>query len=545
MKSVSQRDSPNCSQLLIFCYDLRMKTKTLFLAVLLLGASFVRAQNEPVVAVTGGKIRGSLTGDGGAAFKAIPYARPPVGDLRWREPQPVEPWDAVRDALRFSIACTQLSEGWNDRFVSTSGEDCLYLNVAAPQWPPKTKHPVMFWIHGGSNMAGDADDAAFDQRTLVRPGIVLVTVSYRLGALGFLVHPELDNESPHPTSGDYGLMDQIAALRWVQDNIDKFGGDPNNVTIFGESAGALDIGLLMTSPLAKGLFHRAILGSGTPLSFSGPRQKRFAVELTHKLAARLNAPNQGTIKFLRTVPAKTILTEMQAATADDRSGLLASFDGWVLFENPATVFAEGGSLPVPMLIGSNAQEIPGPEVPAEVRESIRKAYGPLAEHGLELYGLAGEGVGKTEPINGGSAIQWATDDGFRCPAILQAADHASAGHPAFLYEFEHPRPGDKSMCHACELNFLFTAWGKDVQLTPIDRKLSDQMQAYWINFARNGDPNGAGLPAWPSFTKDTQGYLAFTDEGAVAKAGLRRNYCALWSQAYRARQAKDAAGNSH
>jgi para-nitrobenzyl esterase len=191
-----------------------------------------------------------------------------------------------------------------------------------------------------------------------------------------------------------------------------------------------------------------------------------------------------------------------------------------------------------MLIGSNAQEIPGPETPAEVREAIRRTYGPLADRALELYGLAGEGTGKTEPVIGGPGIQWATDNGFRCPATVQAMEHAAAGHPAYVYEFEHPKPSDKFQCHACELSFLFGTWPKDVQLAPIDRKLSEQMQAYWTNFARTGDPNGEGLPEWPKFTKDAQGYMAFTDNGAAAKAGLRRDYCELWRQAQSARDTK-------
>ena len=524
------------------CYYPRMRPKFLFLLFLvfvLFGASMAIAQQAgPLVAVTGGIIRGLLTEDGGAAFKGIPYARPPVGNLRWREPKTVEPWEGVRETTQFSIACTQLSEGWNERFVASSGEDCLYLNVATPEWPVKSKHPVMVWIHGGSNLSGDGDDAGFDERTLVHRGIVLVTISYRLGALGFLVHPELADESHHHASGNYGLMDQLAALRWIRVNIEKFGGNPENVTVAGESAGAFDISLLMTSPLAAGLFHRAVGESAAVASFHGPRTKEYATALTGKLAARVKAPEKGTIAFLRTLPAVMILKEMQLATRGDRFGLETSIDGWVLPESPAKVFAKGHSMPMPLLLGSNSLEIQGPSEPAEVREAIRSMYGKQAKRALELYGLEGEGVGKSDPIYGGPGIQWATDAMFRCAATEEVMDHSNAGHAAYQYEFQQPKPGERYTSHASELSFLFGTWGKDLQLSSIDVKVSEQMQAYWTNFARTGDPNGEGLPVWPKFTKEVQGYLAFTSSGAVAKTDLRREFCDVWRQAEKALENK-------
>lgn len=509
-----------------------------FLAILVLSAGVARAQNGPVVTIISGAIRGTLTADGGAAFKGIPYASPPVGDLRWRPPQATVPWQGVRDATKFGAPCTQLSESWNEQFVSGSSEDCLYLNVAVSQWPPKANYPVMVWIHGGSNTAGDGDDAGFDERTLVHRGVILVTINYRLGALGFLSHPELDDESPMHTSGNYGLMDQMAALRWVQANILLFGGDTEKVTVFGESAGAFDIGLLMSSPLAPGLFRAGIAESGAVSSFHGPRTKAQAEEIGKKLAALLKAPDVGAVAFLRKVPAETILKEAQVAAGGDRTGLETSLDGWVLPESPAAVFASGGSLPVLLLIGSNAQEIPGPEQPEQIRSDIRKSYGDLAERALQLYGLSGEGVGDTDSIYGGAGIQWATDTGFRCPSTEEAIWQSAAGRPTYQYEFEHAKPGQEYTSHNSELSFLFATWGKDVQLSAMDKKISEQMQAYWTNFARTGDPNGEGLPAWPKFTKDAQGYMAFTDNGAVAKAGLRRTFCELWQQSQSAHTTK-------
>jgi para-nitrobenzyl esterase len=507
-----------------------MVSKSFWLS-LVLSSAFLSAQTAPVVPVTGGSIRGSIISDGGAAFKGIPFACPPIGDLRWRDPQPVAPWQGIREATRFSAPCTQLSEKWNDYFVPKSAEDCLYLNVASPEWPPKAKYPVMVWIHGGSNTAGDGEDGGFDQRTIVHRGIVLVTINYRLGALGFLAHPELSRESPHHTSGNYGLLDQLAALRWVQSNIDKFGGDPGNVTLFGESAGAYDIGLLMTSPLSKSLFRRAIAESGAVSGFHSSRTKEHAEDLAQKLFVHLNAPSTGVIQYFRTLSPETILREMQIATDGDRIGLETSVDGWVLPESPAKVFAEGRSLPVPLLIGSNTLEIQGPVEPAEIRAEIRASYRDLADRALQLYHLSGDNLGTTDPIYGGPGIQWATDTGFRCPATEQSLGHSAASHSTYLYEFEHAQPGKQYTSHGSELNFLFVTWPSDAQLTPTDRKVSEQVQLYWTNFARTGDPNGEGLPLWPKFTNITQSYTAFTEAGAVTKSGMRRDFCDLWREA--------------
>src|ERR1035441_6973819 len=319
------------------------------LPFLLVPAAVGTVATGPVVTVTGGQIRGQSTPDGGAAFKSIPYARPPLAELRWREPQPVAAWNGIRDAGAFSVACTQLSEGWNIRYVPSSAEDCLYLNVAAPAWPPAAKLPVMVWIHGGSNTAGSGEAAGFDQRTLVRRGLVLVTIKHPLGAVGFLAHPALAHESAHQASGNYGLMDQIAALRWVRENIRQFGGDPDNVTVAGQSAGAFDISLLMTSPLAKGLFNRAIAESGAAAGFNESMPAAYAEAIGRKLAVQLKAPEAGAMALLRTVPAEDILTAARVASSGDRTGLETSVDGWVLPRPPAEVFAEGHSLPVPLI----------------------------------------------------------------------------------------------------------------------------------------------------------------------------------------------------
>jgi para-nitrobenzyl esterase len=502
------------------------------------------AQTGSVVTVTGGQIRGRSTPDGGAAFKGISYAHPPLGALRWREPQPVAPWTGVRDADAFSAACTQLSEGWNSRYVAASSEDCLYLNVAAPVWPPLAKLPVMVWIHGGSNTAGSGEAAGFDQRTLVRRGILLVTINYRLGALGFLAHPALARESPHHTSGDYGLMDQIAALRWVRENIAAFGGDPDRVTAAGQSAGAMDVSLLMTSPLANGLFRAAIAESGAVSVFQGSRTRLEAESLGRKLAAAWTGPDGEALSRLRQLPAVEILEAAKRATGGDRKGLETSVDGWVLPRPPAEVFASGASAALPLLIGSTAQEIGGPEPDARIRDAIQTAYGGLAGRALPLYGLAGAGPGSTDALYGPPGIQWPTDAVFRCPVIAEALAHAAAGRAAYEYAFDHSapdRPGPThGMGHSAELNYIFGTWADGVQLTPSDRKISDRMQAYWTNFVRTGDPNGEGLPPWPRFTLKDRSYLAFTDDGPVVKLALRREFCEVFIEHLEARARNEA-----
>jgi para-nitrobenzyl esterase len=508
-----------------------MTSRTLLCTFAFLSAIAIAAPADPVAAVTGGRIRGRVTSDGGSAFKGVPFARPPVGDLRWREPQSVEPWTNIREASEFRPACTQLSEGWNDGMVPSSAEDCLYLNVATPEWPPKSPLPVMFWIHGGSNMAGDGEAPAFDQRALVHHGIVWVTVNYRLGALGFMAHPELAAESSHRSSGNYGLLDQIAALRWVHDNIASFGGDPNNVTIAGESAGAWDVSLLMTSPLAKGLFHRAIQESGSAAAFQGCLPPARAQELGQKTAARLQAPADNAIGFLRAVPAVDIMKAALAAAAGDRMGLGASVDGWVLPESPAKVFAEGRQARVPLITGTNAQEIVSTQTPAKLREEIQKEYGDLAERAQALYV-------KSDPLYGEPGSQWATDVVFRCPSVSQAVWHAAAGNPTYEYEFEQPAPGRPASVHAGELVFLFGTWDKSNAPTAADQKVSEQMQTYWANFTRTGSPNGEGQPAWLEFTAKSQDYLAFTAKGATAKSALRRPACELFMKSQAAKTAE-------
>jgi para-nitrobenzyl esterase len=272
--------------------------KRFFMFLLMLAAIPSAADSGPVVTVTGGKVRGAMLESGGAVFKGIPYAQPPVAELRWREPVPVKSWTGVRDATAFGPVCTQ-APGIVPNAAEISREDCLYLNVWTPEWPGGASKPVMVWIPGGGNTAGGSSQPQFDGQPLTRRGIILVTVNYRLGSFGFFAHPALTQESPHHASGNQGILDQMAALTWVRDNIAAFGGDPRNVTLFGESAGSLDVSVLMTSPLAKGLFARVIGESGAVILNGDPLTLRQAEQRGLESAASWKVPTGASVQDLR------------------------------------------------------------------------------------------------------------------------------------------------------------------------------------------------------------------------------------------------------
>jgi para-nitrobenzyl esterase len=329
--------------------------KLVSFVVLGCGLCVAQSDRTVVVSVTGGKISGKLADYGGAIFKGVPFAQPPTGVLRWREPLALKPWTDIRDASAFAPACAQ-----GGAQGATSSEDCLYLNVWTPQWPPKSPSAVMVWIHGGGNFAGASSEPTFDGGSLARRGVVLVTVNYRLGAFGFLAHPELTKESPHHVSGNYGLLDQIMALRWVHDNIARFGGDRGKVTIFGESAGSLDINVLMASPLSKGLFQRVIGESGPVVS---PPTLAEGETKGQAFAAKLNVSGAEVLEKLRALPSAEILKAAGQGLSFLGATLGVVVDGWVFPESPMKVFSAGHEHRVGLLLGSNSQELQRPFFP--------------------------------------------------------------------------------------------------------------------------------------------------------------------------------------
>lgn len=484
------------------------------------------ATPDPVVLLTTGRIRGALLEPGGAVFRGIPYAQAPAGDLRWRPPAPAKPWTGERTAAAFAAPCAQNSNG---RMLEGSSEDCLYLNVWTAEWPAKSRRPVMVWLHGGGNYAGTASGNNFDGEKLARHGVVLVTINYRLGILGFLAHPELTRESPHHSSGNYGLLDQIAALQWVHDNISRFGGNPANVTVFGQSAGAVDANVLMTSPLAKGLFHRVIAESGTvtrnpdaaTLSMTalgavmkvkdGPVSWSDAPLLAE---AENKGAGLGSLATLRATNTADLLklTAAPGMSIGPANGIVV--DGWILPKPPAQVFATGQELRVPLLIGNNSRERTAPPMPpGELNDAIEAIYGSLAPKALDLYG--------------DRATDWVVDTMYRCPVVAELVWHAK-NNPAWEYEFDHAAPGREALgaVHGTEVPYVFGALNG--RYADLDRDISTAIQSYWTNFAKTGDPNGAGLRSWPKFDAVSKGYAAFTGGGPMAGEGLRRQYCDLY-----------------
>lgn len=502
----------------------------------------------PTLTVDGGAIRGQALPDGGAMFQGIPFAAPPLGALRWQPPQPVPAWTGVRDATRPAASCLQRSYGWNKDDAAHGAEDCLYLNVRTPRLDPQARLPVMVWIHGGANWAGSARGVV--QSTITRRGVVLVALQYRLDVFGFLSHPDLTAQSSHHASGNYGLMDQIAALRWVRENITRFGGDPDAVTIFGESAGGQDVGQLLLSPQARGLFTRAIEESGTAGFGQPPRALAENEQLGVTFVDHLGVPaGPGAIDALRALPADRLLaagaTLIPPAIEDPSFlWLQATVDGWVLPEAPAAALAARHQAAVPLLIGSNARELTlhGGDGPDNVRRWITRAYGDRAAQALAAYGpLDGPG----DPRLGSLGDQVANDLTFRCPALTVAAHQAATGAPVWVYHFDrgprdaqdhpdsiHPQghPGSvhhlghpARVTHGSDLRFIF----EDLPAGPDSAPDSASVQAYWVNFARTGNPNGPGLPTWPAFREADGDYLIFSENGPREGSHLRGGLCDL------------------
>ena len=513
---------------------------------LYLGQAFIPASSaqvpakatgsNPIVSISTGQLGGSLTADGVAVFKNIPFAQPPVGDMRWREPLPAKAWTVVRDATAFGPMCNQSG---NKQLPHS--EDCLQLNVWTPKWPMTSPVPVMVWVHGGGNTAGSGVEPLFNGEVLARHGVVLVTVNYRLGIFGFFAHPGLNKESHHHAAGNYGLADQIQALHWVQENIAKFGGDPANVTIFGESAGAGDVNALIASPLTKGLFVRVIAQSG-PIGAQSSlaESEQRGVDL----AAKVGFTGEESLAKLRAL-SDTELMEKAAQGGPGGGpgmGMGINVDGWVLTEPAQKTYAEGRQQKVALLIGNNSQEMQPRGAPGDIRQMVSQRYGPLADRALAAYGLNGEGEPQPDPENGTVLLQFTTDNSFRCGTVQELIWHSAAKNTGYEYQFSRTVHGQEALGapHASEIPFILgtlPVWQNMRKYNESDRQYAPQMQEYWTNFAKTGDPNGGKLVKWPKFDPTARAYLDFTDAGPVAKEGLRRQACDVFMENQR-RQAQ-------
>jgi para-nitrobenzyl esterase len=473
--------------------------------------------------VTGGKVTG-VAANGIVSFKGIPFAEPPVGTLRWRAPQPVKPWTGVRDGSKWGPACMQ-----DPMFPQIFGapmtelsEDCLYLNVWTPAKAAGDRLPVMVWIYGGGFVGGQTSVPLYDGTKLAEKGVVLVSVAYRLGAFGFLAHPELSRESGKG-SGNYGLQDQIAGLQWVKANIAKLGGDPNRVTIFGESAGGIAVSMLAASPAAKGLFQRAISESGG--SFGSPRYSneggvnvpplKVAETKGQAFLAKLGAND---IKAARALTAGAIQKAIGPGLAATDS-FWPVFDGDVLPGDQYELYQAKRFNDTPVLIGTNSDEgglfvAPGMTT-ARFEQLVRAGYGPRADAILAAYPHAtdAEAFKAAKDIMRESTFAWHT----WAWAMLQTEKGKGK---AFLYYYDHRTPQQPNGAgHGSEIAYVFRNLGGPVlgapgpatPPRPIDIRTSDLMSTYWTNFAKTGDPNGGGLPAWPAFAVADQRVMFFDD----------------------------------
>jgi len=492
--------------------------------VLTLMATASAQAAAPSVTVTGGLIIGAQSGHDGAVFLGIPYAAPPVGALRWRPPQPVSAWTAPRLATDEPSACPQSSYGaWNAFDAAHASEDCLYLDVRTPRLDPTARLPVMVWIHGGGNRAGSMRGTV--RAGLVERGVVLVALQYRLGALGFMAHPGLTADGPDHASGEYGLMDQIAALKWVRDNIARFGGDPNNVTIFGESAGAQDVGLLNLAPAARGLFAKAIEESGTADFGLAPLSLGRAEQIGRLIAQRAGAPSGASAADLRALPVAALLKAADQAPIPGLGD--ASYvwldpvvDGVTLPQSPEAVLGAGLQPPVPLIVGANARELtlywPTPQ------DGVRERFGARAGEALALYGLSAAAPPPADPRLGDVATQIADDATFRCPMVHLAASQARAGAPVWVYHYDRS-PASGLVNHGAELASVFG----DGLVSPPGAAKTYSLADYWVAFAKTGDPNAPDLAIWPRQGVTSAPYLAFTDQGPVIGHDLRQPICRL------------------
>ncbi|WP_374514206.1 carboxylesterase/lipase family protein [Brevundimonas sp.] len=453
------------------------------------------------------------TADGVRSFKGLPYAAPPVGELRWRPPQPPASWRAPRDASRLGAICVQPpANGDNGVGPLPMSEDCLTLNVWAPERRDEAA-PVMVWIHGGGLNNGSGTAALYDGANLARRGVVVVTLNYRLGRLGFFDHPALAAErAPGEAAANYGMMDVVAALRWVRDNAAAFGGDPGRVTIFGESAGGALVTRLMISPEARGLFHQAVVQSGlgrdegTPLD--APRRDG-GPSMRARGQAFAAAHGATTARELRAIPAESFLRPAPNFYGGD----LLVRDGTYVTEDVEAAFAAGREAPVPLIIGTNSAEF------WWMKPSDLTPYGALddamrpEERAAFLAAYGGQG-GYDQFV--------LSDLVFNEPARRLARLHARNGHPTWLYRFDvvsaaMPEPHEGAT-HASERQYVFdNLTASPWPTAEMDQRQADQMAGYWTTFARAGDPNGGMRQAWPEFGREPDRLLEFTNHGPVAK----------------------------
>lgn len=487
---------------------------------------------KPTIYLASGIIQG--IGDGKVeSFKGIPYAAPPIGPLRWRAPQPAVPWKGIRDASKFCADCAQAS--WprsKDKIRENTSEDCLFLNLWRPAGIKKGKKlPVMVWIYGGGFVGGGSSYPSTDGEYFAKQGIILISFNYRLGRLGHFAFPSLSAENPQEPKGSYAYMDQIAALLWIRDNVSSFGGDPENVTIFGESAGGVSVHSLLTIPSAKGLFHKAIIesGGGRDGVLTGRPIREENADPYYPISAETIGVNfarkhgiEGTddtaLAKLRNLPVETIVDEGQENDPQSKAITYPGpiLDGTLVTKTAEEAYKNRRHPNIPLIIGSNSAEVPAGFVTAQSKEQLFSQFEPYSDEARNAYDPAG-GLAFTELLT-----MVNTDKVWAEPARFTARAFSGKGTDTYIYLFDYVQTTLQQQFiqgapHASEIPYVFnTLTGRNgTELTEKDKQVGLMMNAYWANFAKTGNPNSNGLPKWEKFNKQNDTLLEIRRDGSA------------------------------